>query len=69
MPKEYLGTGSDDFITVRWGRGSVVRLSSDQPDLASGDATQRFVQLDRESINRLIRTLRRARDQAYGADE
>jgi hypothetical protein len=27
-----------------------------------------FVDLDRESINRLIRTLRKARDQAFGAD-
>lgn len=27
-----------------------------------------FVDLDRESINRVIRTLRKARDQAYGAD-
>jgi hypothetical protein len=27
-----------------------------------------FVQLDRDGCNRLIRTLRRARDQAFGAD-
>jgi hypothetical protein len=27
-----------------------------------------FVDLDRDSINRLIRTLRKARDAAYGAD-
>lgn len=27
-----------------------------------------FVDLDRESINRLIRTLRTARDKAFGAD-
>lgn len=27
-----------------------------------------FIQLDRNGINRLIRTLRKARDQAYGAD-
>jgi len=28
-----------------------------------------YVDLDRESINRLIRNLRRARDQAFGRDE
>jgi hypothetical protein len=27
-----------------------------------------FIQLDREGINRLIRTLRKARDAAFGAD-
>lgn len=28
-----------------------------------------FAQLDREALNKLIRVLRRARDQAYGKDE
>lgn len=37
------------------------------PVEASVDQGQ-FVDLDRESLNRLIRVLRRARDSAYGAD-
>ena len=31
--------------------------------------TPRYIQMDREGLNRLIRTLRQARDDAFGRDE
>lgn len=60
-----LGTGA--FET----RDPSVIASREAPD--GDDMTQipqerRFVTLDRAGINRVIRTLRRARDSAYGAD-
>lgn len=50
-------------------QSSTLTLPGDNP----GDPPQKFegwhVTLDREGINRLIRSLRRARDAAYGRDE
>ncbi len=50
-------------------QASTLTLDSELP----GDTPQKFdgwhVTLDREGINRLIRSLRRARDAAYGRDE
>ena len=35
---------------------------------ADMDERTRYLQLDRDGLNRLIRTLRKARDQAFGSD-
>lgn len=37
-------------------------------ELRQAQLTPRYIQLDRAGLNRLIRTLRQARDDAYGAD-
>lgn len=63
---------SDSFVEVGWTRGLCdVQLGSINPE-ASDDPNDplrgQFVHLDREGINRLIRSLRKARDQAFGAD-
>lgn len=62
MPKETFyglgGTESDDpDITVSWGTTAVPQV------LINGR------QYDRSGLNRLIATLRRGRNQVYGADE
>lgn len=52
-------TGHVELATVR----------DDSQKLEPGpEANGWFMQLDRDGINRLIRTLRKARDQAFGAD-
>jgi len=43
------------------------RWAGDNPETHFTDGL--FVDLDRKSINQLIRNLRRARDQAFGRDE
>lgn len=61
MPKETFyctgqGDGSGPDLTVAWGETPVPQvLINDQP-------------MDRSGLNRLIASLRRARDQVYGAD-
>lgn len=74
MPKERI-TGTIEYAEgsvlhenraeateVSWGRGRYVQLAT-----VHGDDGL-YVDLDRAGINRLIRSLRKARDQAYGAD-
>ena len=80
MPKEIINDkyetepGVCASIEVGWGReSSHVQLGTVVHDLAGNrvsDVTKdgMFVQLDRSGINRLIRSLRKARDQAFGPD-
>ena len=69
------------IVDVRWSRwpnshvqvvtrlkGCEVFFSEDPSDLPTCDYGM-YVTLDRDGINRLIRNLRRARDQAFGRDE
>ena len=75
MPKEVIqGTFNEELgVSVGWAKDTSVQLATlnlvhekvDQYDPAAGW----WVDLSREQVNRLIRVLRRARDQAYGADE
>lgn len=62
-----LHTVSTAMLKVAWGRDTYVSLASVNDDDPDGFEAQ-HVNLDRAGINRLIRTLRKARDQAYGAD-
>lgn len=71
-------------VMVEWGKAgvaydveendgnvSVVLLDTADEGLADGDNeehTRVWTALDRTAVNRLIRTLRRARDGAFGAD-
>lgn len=78
MPKEIIENASKDdrefHVEVRWSRVhgaedvqvATVREREDYAETGTG--TGIFVNLNRASINRLIRVLRRARDQAFGAD-
>jgi hypothetical protein len=70
-------------IDVAWGRGTHVQMATlSHPELPSLSGSLEFtttpdeptrqgfyVDMSRESINRLIRVLRKARDQAFGVDE
>lgn len=61
-------------LSVGWSRtASYVQVASLAPDGVALEPTPEgngfFVDLDRDHINRLIRTLRKARDQAFGHDE
>lgn len=82
MPKETIrdvtvvhGTSDKPYIpavNVWWGKDQMVQIAS--VNLAAEDATGTehygwHVDMDRTMINKLIKALRRARDQAYGADE
>lgn len=71
MPKEVIRLDGTTFaVEVGWGRDSFVQIGSvDQSREQYSPERGYFIDLDRQSINRLIRVLRRARDQAYGADE
>lgn len=59
----------DSYVKVGWSREAehvelaVMRQSDDEVSNERWHA-----QLDRDGLNRLIRTLRKARDQAYGTD-
>ena len=58
-------------VDLQWDVGGAVvglRTTSATPDdtVAPGGT---YATLDRYTVNRLIRTLRRARDDCYGADE
>lgn len=71
MPKEIItSTPADQFAPeVRWGRDRDVQLATVDLSRADDDPERGlFASLDRSGINRLIRVLRRARDQAYGPD-
>ena len=79
MPKELIhqdgievgGSNSTPFaIQVSWGRDTHVQMATidltKEPFLPEHGW---FVDMDRAMINRTIKALRRARDQAFGADE
>lgn len=82
MPKEIIWSryGSEvegepePVAQVGWSREAshvelgVVKTGVDPTD-ADDPKNGLYIQLDRDGINRLIRTLRTARDQAYGRDE
>lgn len=68
------------IVDVRWNRdGSYVQIVSKETDAFGGRLVGDdpgthytdgfYVDLDRQGINKLIRNLRRARDQAFGRDE
>lgn len=84
MPSEYVGDSEESqyqkgFRTkVNWSKhevpgGSVqiATLGPPEADLKAENPASNgwFVNLDRHGLNRLIRTLRKARDDAYGRDE
>jgi hypothetical protein len=54
-------------MKVTWGRDTYVQTAIVADDDPDGMEAQ-HLSLDRAGINRLIRTLRKARDQAYGTD-
>lgn len=57
-------------IKIGWGRDSnhcEIAIVAD-PDSDTAEFEARHSQLDRAAINRLIRTLRKARDAAFGSD-
>jgi hypothetical protein len=79
MPRENVNAANGARVTVSWlkaNAGDEVQLNimgtvpvphdtlKDLVKSVSGP----WITLDREGINRLIRSLRRARDQAYGQD-
>lgn len=81
MPKEIIndarqGTKHDSFTThfakVGWDRElglvDIATLEGGDVDEPTRARKGYFVQLDRDGVNQLIRTLRRARDAAYGSD-
>jgi hypothetical protein len=56
-------------LVLRWGRNSAVEITTGK--VAIADHTERdveYVRLQRGDINLLIRDLRKARDQVFGAD-
>lgn len=76
MPKEltYSSNPTTDVVehvAIGWTKGDCAQIGvipgkpvEVTPDTAAG----LWMDLDRDQINRLIRSLRTARDQAYGAD-
>lgn len=68
--------GPRESVRVGWDRVGYVQIATVLQAGTDGAPTEhvsavdqgQFVDLDRESINRLIRTLRKARDQAFGSD-
>lgn len=79
MPSETIIKSDNSQFTVGWAKqGSsldpAVTLSDWRAELDPNGAFSAWkpssaYRLDRDGINRLIRVLRRARDQAYGLDE
>lgn len=83
MPKELIRDDVNTFaVRIGWERGSCVQVATVRPDrelrmsydkdgdgeVFYGDGL--YATFDsREQINNMIRVLRRARDQAFGADE
>lgn len=66
--------GSEFRVKVGWskeaGHVEIATVGADGVDLVpTPKGNGFFVQLDRSGLNRLIRVLRRARDDAYGRDE
>jgi hypothetical protein len=78
MPSETIIHNDDRRLTVQWAKQDAADptvlvtdwRSDTAPDGSCSDWTPLgSYDLDRSDINRLIRVLRRARDQAYGSDE
>lgn len=66
MPAERISNNDSGpfHVRVAWGR--------DQPSIqvgVGGNVEERFSNLGRHDVNRLIQVLRRARDAAFGKDE
>lgn len=77
MPREIIRADRDEFtvqVEVGWARDKYVQIATrnfglDPEPLEAHPATAGwYVTLDRDAINRTIRALRKARDQAFGAD-
>lgn len=73
MPKEVTyGTPGEAVVEVGWTRNlpgvSIASLNESVGDGPHDPARGWFAHLDREGVNRLIRSLRKARDAAFGAD-
>lgn len=56
----------NSVVSVAWGRNRDATIGVIKDNEVTG--AQCWVDLDRDGINRLIRSLRKARDQAYGQD-
>jgi hypothetical protein len=82
MPKEYVYTApvtpdqNQRAIKVTWAReenGGHVQMCvfehDSEDEYTKEHELPQYVSMDRDAINRTIRILRRARDQAYGRDE
>lgn len=80
MPKETIMNQSqigDDQLfrfEILWNKDkycqvATVKETNDPNKAADGGVEGYYVNLDREGLNKAIRVLRRARDQAYGKDE
>ena len=76
MPKEVIHPSmpsdqQQNFAEVGWDRIGYVQIATraggdyDEPNTPRPGV---FADLDRDQVNRLIRTLRKARDAAFGAD-
>jgi hypothetical protein len=72
MPKEVITNGAyrrgEPWLQVGWSRDTFVQIGVRAENESEHPDAVRFCDLDREGINKLIRALRKARDQAYGAD-
>lgn len=73
MPKELIhsatrsGDGDSSRMQIGWSKeAEYVQVAT---SAGSSEHAGTFVTLDRHGINNAIRTLRRARDQAFGRDE
>lgn len=74
MPRETIQTDGlterPVAVEVSWGRATHVQLATVRPDGSEESGKEGvYSDLTREQINKLIRLLRKARDQAFGADE
>ena len=67
------GDGTPPFLTVEWGRIESATPGFDVMSSERGSVdplvTLNGRTLDRSGLNRLIRALKKARDQVYGSDE
>lgn len=74
MPNVKIGQSGRDWLAVQWGdRDPTVTLThwkswEDPGGKIGGNNPVSNWALDRTAINKLIRTLRRARDNTFGAD-
>jgi hypothetical protein len=81
MPKEVIrdatvyadGSQTPLAVEVAWGANTYVQIASinlvEKAKDPYAPESGFYADLDRPMINKLIKVLRRARDQAYGADE
>jgi hypothetical protein len=75
MPKELIIVQDGDNLvsekfSITWGPVATTWLQIDSWDIESRQYhCQYLFEIDRDEINKLIKILRKARDQAYGKDE